>query len=59
MQEQELVDLGLTPNNVAAIHMGRVPSPSAAPNKLLIANKWACCVCRNPNLPIIVHHIDE
>jgi hypothetical protein len=26
--------------------------------RLLFDNKWACCVCRNADLPIVVHHIE-
>jgi hypothetical protein len=38
---------------------GRPPIPDQVLMKVLFDNRFQCCVCRNPNRPIIIHHIDE
>ena len=35
------------------------PIPTQTLMSLLFANRFQCCVCRYPALPIIVHHIEE
>ncbi|RYG90432.1 HNH endonuclease [Loktanella sp. IMCC34160] len=37
----------------------RPPIPDNTLSKLLFDNRFQCCICRDPELPIIVHHIDE
>ncbi len=56
---QQLIDLGLTEEAVRAMRgTGRPPIPTETLVKTLFANRWVCCVCRNANLPVIVHHIE-
>lgn len=38
---------------------GRPPIPSDTLTDLLFANRFQCCVCRDPSKPFIVHHIEE
>ncbi len=37
----------------------RPPIPDDALMSVLFANRYQCCVCRDPKLPFIVHHIEE
>ncbi|MPS37011.1 MAG: HNH endonuclease [Stenotrophomonas sp.] len=37
----------------------RPPIPEDILSKLLFDNRFQCCVCREPRLSIIVHHIDD
>lgn len=37
----------------------RPPIPDDTLSKLLFENRFQCCICRDPDLQIIVHHIDE
>jgi hypothetical protein len=37
----------------------RPPIPDDILSKLLFDNRFQCCVCRDPELPTIVHHIAE
>ncbi|KSC58736.1 HNH endonuclease [Pseudomonas aeruginosa] len=56
---QQLIDLGLNDEAVRAMRgTGRPPIPTETLVKTLFANRWVCCVCRNANLPVIVHHIE-
>lgn len=57
---RRLENLGLNGDVVAALRTGQrseVPFDSLAP--VLIANRFACCVCHDPAKSIIVHHIRE
>jgi hypothetical protein len=38
---------------------GRPAIPPQTLLDVLFANRWTCCVCRNVERPIIVHHINE
>lgn len=55
---QELVDLGVDEEAASTI-LGdsRPPIPSDVLVRILFANRWLCCVCRDESRPIIVHHI--
>jgi hypothetical protein len=58
MDDAKLQRLGLSGDNIASLRRGgrsRIPFPVLA--QLLWANRFTCCICRNPNLAIIVHHI--
>src|SRR5579863_3170403 len=39
--------------------LGRPAIPHDLLAKVLHNSKRTCCVCRNPDLPIIVHHLEE
>lgn len=54
---QELALLGITELVARKILSERPPIPPATLMKLLYNNKWTCCVCRTPSLPVVVHHI--
>lgn len=56
---QLLLEMGLTEEAAHTIlGDGRPPIPLEALVKTLFANRWVCCVCRDPTLPVIVHHIE-
>ena len=55
---QQLIDLGLSEDAILALRgTGRPPIPSETLVKVLFANRWVCCVCRDTDLPVVVHHI--
>lgn len=54
----ELVSLDIPEHVAGKILSVRPPIPSATLLKLLFHNKWTCCICRNPSLPIVVHHVE-
>lgn len=57
---EELVKLGLTNEVSKSIFKEqRPPIPSKTVVKLLYQSKWTCCVCRDKNKGIIIHHIKE
>lgn len=37
----------------------RPPIPTETLMRVLFANRYQCCICRNPKLSVIVHHIKE
>lgn len=54
----ELISLGLNPLAAEAVRgEGRPPIPAETLTRVLFANRFTCCVCREPNKPIILHHI--
>ncbi|PSS59212.1 HNH endonuclease signature motif containing protein [Pseudomonas sp. BBP2017] len=58
MDTQELKSYGLSPDDITSIHEGaRPPIPIPDLIKVLFANRWLCCVCRDSSQPIVVHHI--
>ena len=63
LQQSAVADLrkvGLVGQMLTAIRSGsRPPIPNDTLTKLLFANRFLCCVCREPGKPIIVHHIVE
>ncbi len=57
---QQLEALGLSTEQVAAIHKGRRPEiPFESLTLVLVANRFTCCVCRDPAKAIVVHHIHD
>lgn len=59
MPESDLTRLGLTAETIAAIKKGgRAIIPFDSLAKVLWANRYVCCVCRERNLSIILHHIE-
>lgn len=59
MQRPEtLLDLGITETVVPVIlGKGRPPIPPDVLIRTLYDNRWLCCVCRDAERPVIVHHI--
>lgn len=58
--EQVLTALGLNAEQISVIRSGsRPPIPPEDLAKVLFANRWVCCVCREPDRPIIVHHVKD
>jgi HNH endonuclease len=58
--EEELISIGLSDyvrGNL--LSETRPPIPSGTLTRLLFENRWQCCVCREPQKPIVVHHIVE
>ncbi len=56
----ELKAAGLSKEFIAKLFKEqRPPIPDDTLSKLLFDNRFQCCICRDPDLPIIVHHIDE
>ena len=54
----QLNELGLDNASVDAIlDGGRPPIPIDTLVSVLFANRFICCVCRNPRMSIVVHHI--
>lgn len=59
-QRQQLEKLGLAKHAVDALYSEvRPPIPTRTLTSVLFASRFQCCVCRDPNKAIIVHHIDE
>jgi hypothetical protein len=55
----ELKRLGLNRSHIEGIRAGsRPPIPYDVLVDVCSKNRWCCCVCRDPNLPIVVHHIN-
>lgn len=58
--EEDLKAAGLSKEFIAKLFKEqRPPIPDDVLSKLLFDNRFQCCICRDPSLPIIVHHIDE
>ncbi len=59
MQRPErLLELGLSESVMPKIlGKGRPPIPPDVLIKTLYDNRWLCCVCRDAERPVIVHHI--
>lgn len=58
--ESDLRNAGLSEEFIKKVHKEqRPPIPYDVLSKLLFDNRLQCCVCRDPEQPIIVHHISE
>ena len=58
LSDVDLVALQISPLDIASVRKGaRPPIPTTDLVKVLFANRWVCCVCRDSTLPIVVHHI--
>jgi hypothetical protein len=58
--DKRLKSLGLSRVAIAGIRAGprsEIPFESLA--KVLIANRFVCCICRDPEESVVVHHIDD
>ena len=59
-KDAKLRALGLSQQTIKAIRADRRSEiPFASLASVLIANRFTCCVCRNPKKSIVVHHIEE
>ena len=57
-QPHQLRKLGLSDEQISAVHRSsRPPISEEVVCQLLYKSRRSCCVCRMPNLPIIIHHI--
>ena len=55
-----LRSLGLSDHTIGKIRKtDRPPVPPETLTKVLFANRWTCCVCRDSSRPIVVHHIEK
>lgn len=55
-----LRQFGVNESVISAFYKSDRPAiPPKILNDVLFASRWACCVCRNDERPIIVHHINE
>lgn len=58
--QRELEALGISPEQARELlNEARPPIPSDVVNRLLFNSKRTCCVCRERDNPIIIHHIVE
>lgn len=56
--EKHLLKLGLTgPLIVKLLRESRPPIPFSDLASVLVANRFTCCVCRDPERSVVVHHI--
>ncbi|MFY0612900.1 MAG: HNH endonuclease [Hyphomicrobiaceae bacterium] len=56
----ELTSVGLSNEFITRIQQeSRPPIPNDTLASLLFCNRYQCCVCRDPALPIVVHHIED
>ena len=59
-QKVELKTAGLSDGFIDDLFKeSRPPIPTEALMSVLFANRYQCCVCRDPKLSVIVHHIEE
>lgn len=58
--KSELKTAGLSDGFVKGLFKeARPPIPTDALMSVLFANRYQCCVCRDPKLSVMVHHIEE
>ena len=58
--DEELIKLGLTQNQINNIKNGvRPPIPVKVINQLLYESNCTCCICKNSNNGVVIHHIEE
>lgn len=59
-EDSALTSLGLSREQIRIVRQEpRPPIPQEDLAKVLFANRWVCCVCRDATRPIVVHHIRE
>lgn len=61
LTNEKLLSLGLSNDNINSIldTNSRPPIPSKTIKQLLFKSKFTCCVCRDKNQPVVIHHIEE
>lgn len=58
LSEDELLSLGMTSESISMIHNeSRPPISEGTLRKLLYESNYVCCICKDRNAPIIIHHI--
>ena len=58
--KNELKNIGLSDEFIDIVFSeSRPPIPTDSLMKVLFLNRYQCCICRDPKLSVIVHHIDE
>lgn len=58
--DRQLIDLGVPELTIQKIRAGdRSEIPFDNLVRVLIANRFVCCICHNVHKGIVVHHIDE
>lgn len=56
--DRSLQTLGISPEIIERLHSEARPAiPTDTLTRVLFANRWVCCICRNAERPVIVHHI--
>ena len=59
-EDSALISLGLSQGQICSVRRDpRPPIPQEELAKVLFANRWVCCICRDATRPIVVHHIRE
>lgn len=53
----ELRELGIPEHIGKKVLSGRPPIPQTTLSKLMFDNKWVCCICRDEDHSVVVHHI--
>lgn len=55
-----LLSLGL-PREAASrlLHPTRTPIPQKNVEEVLIRSAFTCCICHQPGLPVVIHHLDK
>jgi len=60
LKKVELINLGLSSKQIDKLFSEKRPDiPIESVDRVLYKNKYTCCVCRDPNKPVILHHIIE
>ena len=60
MKKNKLKEIGLDKNAISIISKeARPPIPAEAVSKLLHESKRICCVCRESNRSVVIHHINQ
>lgn len=55
----ELSKLGLSDQQISLLRARRPPIPDLTISKLLHDSRRVCCVCRDPKLGVVIHHIED
>lgn len=56
---ESLKNAGLTDDFIRKLIKEARPIPVESLMKVLFDNRYQCCICRDPTLSVIVHHIEE
>lgn len=60
MELHSLVSLGLSEQIAQRLlHAARTPIPQKTVEEVLVRSAFTCCVCHQPCLPIVIHHLDR
>lgn len=57
---RSLLSLGLTEEIAKRLqHPTRTPIPQKNVEEILVRSAFTCCVCHQPGLPVVIHHLDS